>query len=170
MTKQYLQQHQCKLSVTSYEDYYGNNLHPVVIDQYKLDGLPGLLLSPRARRDGDKFDACSTCTNSLRSAKYDNNIPPKQAIVNPRVVTTRGADGEEEMTEIKEEDLTGVLCSLLSPVHAFGYVFAYTCGAHKSVRGHYSFYEVNHGHVRGVMNYYYSTKANPQNIVYYVDV
>ncbi len=64
-------------------------------------------------------------------------------------------------TVINEEDLTDVLCSLLSPTRAFGYVVAYMAGAQKLLSGHFTFFEVNTSHVGGVMNYFQKTKINP---------
>lgn len=166
--KDHVLAHNSRLSVESYENHYGYTLHPDLVQQYSVHDLPGLLLSPRSRRIGDTFHACQTCMNGMAASRLLSEGPPKHAIANgfvighiPRIITTANDTGEDEHTEINEANLTDVLCSFLSPVRAYGFIFAYSGGAHKSVRGHFSFYEVNHAHVGGVMHYYNSTGANP---------
>jgi len=160
--------HMDTLGVVAYETYYGSKLHPQLVTQYEVDGLEGMLLSPRSRENDGLFDACSTCINGLKRTAKNGRRPPKHAIANgfaighiPKTIITEGLSGTSEKTDIHEEQLTDIVCSFLSPVRAFGYVFAYTAGAHKSIRGHYSFYEVDQTHVGSVMNYFQNTGANP---------
>ena len=56
--------------------------------------------------------------------------------------------------------------AILSPVRPFGYIFAYTAGAHRAIRGHFSFFEVDLTHTGTVMNHFLRTGANP--LVYVV--
>ena len=116
------------IGVESYESFYGATLKDELVKQYEVEGLPGLLLSPRARRRGDKFDCCLSCFNSMRASNVESDSPPKHAIANgfvigtiPKVITTINEDGSEDHTPLdKEEDLTDVFCSFLSSTRAFG--------------------------------------------------
>jgi hypothetical protein len=159
-----------RLGVDSFESYYSITLHPELVKQYEVDTLPGLLLSPRARKCDDKYEACSTCMNSMKPNMINRDSPPRHAIANgfvighiPKLVYTKTANGGNayKSTTIDDKRLSDVVCSFLSPTRAFGYIFAYTGGAHCSIRGHYSFYEVNHDHVGGVLNHFLQTGANP---------
>jgi hypothetical protein len=58
------------------------------------------------------------------------------------------------------------MSSLLARVRPFAYIFAYTAGAHKAIRGHFSFFEVDLTHMGSVMNHFLTTGANP--LVYVV--
>jgi hypothetical protein len=62
---------------------------------------------------------------------------------------------------ILDSEITEMMCALLAPVRPFGYVFAYSGGAHKAIRGHYSFFDVDLTHTGAVMNHYLETGANP---------
>ncbi len=46
LTKEQILLHEKRLSVESYEKYYGTKLKSEVTKQYELDGLKGMLLSP----------------------------------------------------------------------------------------------------------------------------
>ena len=68
--------HKHRLSVEAYEAFYnGDKLNPILVEQYNVEGLPGLLLSPRSfkRHDGH-FECCSECFNSLKPSKKDTKI------------------------------------------------------------------------------------------------
>ena len=152
-----------RISVTSYEDYHQVKLKDELVSQYRIsDELEGLLLSPRAKQTTNKdgniaFEACSQCYNAWNN-KSDS--PPKHAISNSFAIGHIPAD------IIKQENITEVMCSLLAPVRPFAYLFAYSAGAHKSIRGHFSFFEVDLTHVGSVMNHFLKTGANP--LVYVV--
>ena len=62
---------------------------------------------------------------------------------------------------IANEEITEEMCALLAPVRPFAYIFAYTAGAHKAIRGHFSFFEVDLTHVGRTMNHFLKTGANP---------
>ena len=73
-----------RLSVETYQEFYnGEELNPILVQQYHVAGLPGLLLFPRAYRDGDTFECCSQCFSSLKLSKAQvTKKPPKFAIAN----------------------------------------------------------------------------------------
>ena len=49
-----------RLRVEIYQEFYdGEELNPILVQQYHVAGLPGHLLSPRVYRDGDTFECCS---------------------------------------------------------------------------------------------------------------
>ena len=66
------------------------------------------------------------------------------------------------MVTINEDDLTDILCAFLSPKRPYGYCFAYSGGAHKSLRGHFFFYETDLEAVGGAMHAIQQTHAVPQ--------
>ena len=43
--------------------------------------------------------------------------------------------------------------ALLAPVRPYGYIFAYSGGAHKSRQGHYQFFETGQSRVGGVIDH-----------------
>lgn len=106
---------------------------------------------------GAAFEACSQCYHAWCN-KTDN--PPKHAISNGFAI------GYIPTDIIKQNVITEVMSSFIAPVRPFAYVFAYTAGAHKSIRGHCSFFEVNLSHVGSTMNHFLKTGANP--LVYVV--
>eukprot|EP00957_Ditylum_brightwellii_P082974 6308562-Ditylum_brightwellii.AAC.1 len=64
------------------------------------------------------------------------------------------------MDIIENENITEQMSSLLARVRPFAYIFAYTAGAHKAIRGHFSFFEVDLTHTGSVMNHFMTTGAN----------
>ena len=151
-----------RISVKSYEDYHQVKLKDKLILQYEVSGLEGLLLSPRAKKTTNKdgnvvFEACSSCYNSWCNK---SDTPPKHAISNGFAI------GHIPEDIIADEDVTDEMSSLIAPVRPFAYIFAYTAGAHKAIRGHFSFFEVDLTHVGSTMNHFLKTGANP--LVYIV--
>lgn len=161
-----------RLSVDMLNKWNQNNgnhvdLPAVLVQQYQIVDIPGLLLSPRARREGDTFDACVTCSNSLKQ-NSKLTTPPKYAIANgfvigyvPNITVMRKESGTVEVLQSGGDWLDDMMCASISPVRAFGYVFAYSAGAHQSIKGHYSFFDTNQTHVGAVFNHYRATGANP---------
>ena len=167
LTKEGIEKHSGRLGVENYETYYGMSLKPELIKQYQIDDMPGLLLSPRSRRKSNTFDACENCVNGMRPNMTDKTSPPRHAIANgfvighiPQIISTKGPNNILVKTEIRDEDLTDILCSFLSPIRAYGYMFAYSGGDHKAIQGHFSFFEVDQSHVGGVMNYFRNSGPN----------
>ena len=173
LKKDQLEKNKDRIGVESYNNYYMNlgydELHPELVKQYQVDGLPGLLLSKRSRHtNGRGYVACHSCYDSLQT-KSLNKSPPKSAIANgfvigriPLVLTFENEDGTtREPIVVQEEDITDILRAMLAPTRAYGYTFAYFGGAQKSLEGHYTFYEVDQNHVGSVINEYQSTGANP---------
>lgn len=152
--------HRSRLSVESYEIYYGEDMHPELVKEYEIENCPelkGMLLSRRARRneDTDEFDACSNCVNGLKSCTRDRESPPRHAIANGFAI------GQIPESIIKNEAITELMGAFLAPVRPYAYVFAYSAGAHRSIRGHYSFFEVDLSHTGAVVEHYLNTTANP---------
>jgi len=54
MPKERLENNKNRLSVQTYEQNFGE-IHPLLIEQYQVAGLEGMLLSPRSYRSGDNF-------------------------------------------------------------------------------------------------------------------
>eukprot|EP00985_Skeletonema_marinoi_P028208 scaffold24307_cov144-Skeletonema_marinoi.AAC.1 len=53
------------------------------------------------------------------------------------------------------------MCALLAPIRPYAYLFAYSAGAHKSIKGHYSFFEMDLTHTGSVMNQFLKIGSNP---------
>ena len=109
-----------RVSVKSYEDYHQVILKEELVSQYHIDGLEGLLLSPRAKEsnttdEGVAYDACSQCSTSW--ATNNSDLPPKHAIANGFAI------GHIPDNIAKNEDITEQMSALLAPVQAFAYIF-----------------------------------------------
>jgi len=151
-----------KFSIEKYNTFYDMKLHAELIKQYEVEGLEGLLLSPRATKTtnactGDvHYSTCSNCYNSMNSMKNKkSDNPPSHAIANGFAI------GQVPTRIIKNEDITEEMCSLLAPIRPYAYLFAYSAGAHKSIRGHYSFFEMDLTHTGSVMNHFLKIGSNP---------
>jgi len=83
-----LEENRHRISVVAYEEFYRKPLHPLLVEQYSVEGLDGLLLSPRAYREGDNFECCQSCNSSMQpsKAKKKGSKPPKYAIANGFVI------------------------------------------------------------------------------------
>ena len=60
-----------------------------------------------------------------------------------------------------EEDVNDVLRALLSPKRPYGYVFAFSGGQHKTVRGHYSFFEMDQSRVSSAIQLVNDSSIGP---------
>ena len=60
-SKEWLLMHQHRLNSKSYQDFNnGETLNPILVQQYSVDDIPGVLLSPRSyKSDNDHFECCS---------------------------------------------------------------------------------------------------------------
>ena len=178
LRKDQLEKNKDRIGVESYNEYYMNlgydELHPELVKQYQVDGLPGLLLSQRSRHTNKGYMACLSCYDSL-TTKSQTKSPPKRAIANgfvigriPSILRFKEEDGTTREREVDyEEHITDILRAMLAPTRAYGYTFAFFVGAQKSIQGHYTFYEVDQNHVGSVINEYQNTGANPHIYVVY---
>ena len=152
--KDVILEHQDRLSVRSYEAFHGVQLPEELKEQYAVQGLEGLLLSPRARKQLDEFMCCSQCHRAMQKSRR-GKAPPKFAIANGFAI------GSIPPEVIAEEDMSDLISAMISPVRPFSYVFSYLGGAHKSVRGHHQFFSNPVSHSGGVIQSYLETGANP---------
>ena len=167
LTKERILLNSHRISVKMYEDFYGINMHPILIQQYEINDINGLLLSPRSHRTGDSFECCSACFDALRPSRAkDSNKPPKHAIANgfafghvPRVINIKGEDTPRQ-TDLTNDMIGDIMGPSLAAQRAHGFVFAFTGGAQKSLMGSYHFFDVDQSHVGAVINHYRSTGAN----------
>jgi len=156
-----IKEHKHRIGVKSYEAYYKAKLHKELVEQYHVRNLPGLLLSPRSRLTDRGYVTCSACCQGMRKSNLKTMSPPKFAIANgfvigsfPEVITFINKDGEVVRRAINvEEDINDVLRAYIAPVRPYGYIFAYSGGSHKSVIGHYQYFEVDQSHVGAVMKH-----------------
>jgi len=93
------------------------------------------------------YDACSECAKSWTRIC---DTPPKHAISNGFAIGSIPAN----IIANDNDDVTEDMCAILSPVRPFGYIFAYTAGAHRAIRGHFSFFEVDLTHTGTVIHYF----------------
>ena len=85
LSKEHILENQYRLSVQTYDNFYDNEFNPIIlVQQYQVDDLRYLLLSPRAHQNGNTFDACSSCVVGLR---------PNQARISPKPLKCAIANG-----------------------------------------------------------------------------
>ena len=147
ISKAHVLRHRDRLSVESYELEHGS-LHELVKEYYAVEGLEGLLLSPRAPRKGDGFVCCSTCRHGLRASRAESKNPPKYSIANnfatgalPEYLTIRLEDGTERTFEVTEESLTPEIRAAVAPVRPHAYVHSYSGGRHVRITGTHHFFD-----------------------------
>jgi len=166
MPKERLENNRNRLSVETYEQNFGE-MHPLLIEQYQVAGLEGMLLSPRSYRSGDNFECCASCFSSTKpSSAEKSSKPPKFAIANgfaighlPSILQIQGED-EPRQIDLDESKLSDLMCVAMSTQRYLGYVFAFTGGAQQSVMGNFTFFETDQVHMGSVINHYRSIGAN----------
>ena len=172
LTKERIMLNEHRLSVQMLENFYGEELNDLLKKQYQFDGLEGILLSPRAHRDGDSFESCPSCGVSLRpNQARKSSKPPKYAIANgfaigyiPRHITTSGvwenSRGEHVEATLPEMGISVLMSATISKQRPYGYCFAFSGGADRSATGHFQFFKTNQETVGSVVNHFRSTGAN----------
>ena len=108
--------HKERLGVESNTKYYRTTLCDDLVMQYKVSGLPNMLLSRRSRKESDGYVICSSCYSGMQPNMVEKKTPPKHAIVNgfvmgcfPSKIKFTNKDGSKTMKDIKEEDLTDIM-------------------------------------------------------------
>ena len=107
-------------SVETYEEFCGEMLHPILVNQYQIDDIKGILLSPRSFRGGDTFECCSACFSSLKPSQVKKNTkPPKNAIANryaighiPEVTMMEGEDSSRQVITVITADRKSVVITV----------------------------------------------------------
>jgi len=159
LSKEQLLKHKVRLSVANYESFFNRKLPSVLVDQYNVEDidLRHMLLSPRAKTKDNKliYMCCTSCKLSLSDSKA-KTAPPRHAITNGFVI------GSVPSTILPECDITELLAAMIAPVRPFNYAMSYSGGAHKSIKGHHSFFEQNVEHIGGLIQNYFATgNMNP---------
>ena len=149
MSAKTVKKHMNVLSSQALEEYQNSPMHPELKRQYSVRGLPGLLLSPRARKSRLGYSTCSECFYQLKFKKPTDKKPPKLAIANgfaigafPDKIKIASGPNKGMMRNIdveNEDQVSEVMRALVSPVRPYGYVIAYTGGKHQSINGTISF-------------------------------
>ena len=124
----------------------GIPLPTVLRNQYLIendDKLKDLLLSPRAHRRGDTFMCCKCCSRNIK--RICSNKPPKFGITNGWVIG--------QIPHSVVGDIDDLLAAMISHVRFFSYVFSYIAGAHKSIKGHHTFFLNDPEHIGATFNY-----------------
>ena len=124
----------------------GVPLPQVLRNQYLIendDELKDLLLSPRAHRRGDTFMSCTCCANNIK--RSSSVKPPGFGISNGWVI---GYIPKSIVGEIDD-----LLASMISQFRFFSYIFSYIAGAHKSIKGHHTFFYNDPEHIGATLNY-----------------
>jgi hypothetical protein len=156
-------QHGDRLSVKTYESYYGQELKSELRKQYqvKFDDLQDLLLSPRSRKylDGG-YATCACCSLGMRSNLTIKKTRPKFATANgfvigsfPQEIEFINKEGEKVTRKIKDNEITDILKAMLAPVRMYGYVLAYFGGSQKSIKGNCQFFEMDQNKLGAVMSH-----------------
>ena len=162
MAKKTIKKYKPALGVQSYEVFHNERIHPMLIDQYSVKGLRGMLLSPRAGKNKKGYTMCSSCYTCLNDKCPSSTIPPRFSIANgfaigsfPKIipVATGKSKGTKRTINVEDEmDVSDVMRTLISPVRPYGYVLAYTGGKHAKIKGHYQFFEMNHEKINAGMH------------------
>ncbi len=90
---------------------------------------------------------------------------PKHAIENGFAIGyffTLFIDGESEprQTGLENEHISDIIYTAISRQCPYGFIFAFISGAHQSVMGQFSFFDMGQWHIGGVINHYQSNGAN----------
>ena len=158
LNKKRLRNHNKRLGVEKYKEFYKlKNIQNDLRDYYKVDDFPDMLLSPRANMNTKGYSCCVTCENSMNTRDIKKK-PPKLSIANgfvigefPKLTYT---DDKGHICEFNvESDLSEVMRALLAPTRTHGYVMAFTGGKHKSIMGHYQFFEMDQTRLGGAINH-----------------
>lgn len=153
--------HSHRLSVETYERFYHTKLKEDLKKQYRVnrDGLKDLLLSPRSRKFDDGYTACNGCSIALGSKFCTKTKPPKFAIANgfaigsiPKSISITDKNGTRKKINIEQNNLTELMKTMLAPIRPYGYIFSYSGGSQKSIRGNYQFFEMDHDRLGAVVN------------------
>ena len=127
--------------------------------QYEVNGLKGMLLSPRSRRYCNGYATCTVCNSGMQASMASKKTPPKFAIANgfvigsfPQEIQFFNKEGELVKRKIEEYELTDLVKAMAAPIRPYGCVFAFAGGAQKSLRGNYQFFEMDQNRPGGVMN------------------
>ena len=127
------------LSVSYSENMSGKTIPALLREQYKIqdnEKLQSLLLSPRAPTIVDEqsteclFMTCHTCYSNITNKK--TNKPPRFAISNGWAI------GYIPSTVI--DNIEDILAAMVNKIRLFSYVFSYSGGSHKSIKGHHTFF------------------------------
>jgi len=161
MSIENIRQHRQRLSVQSYEEYYGITLKESLKKEYTVPGFEGMLLSTRSRKvSRGKYAVCKECKCSMQKKHINKQGPPKYSIANGNVIGTfptripYSTPGKErQLRTINEEDISPVLKAFMSPVRPFGYAFQHHGRKQKCISGHYQFFETDQNCVTGALNY-----------------
>ena len=156
----HLKVHKHRLGVTEYEQYHQVRLIPLLIKQYHIPSLPYMLLSRRSRKVGKGFIACCHCRSALSAGNIAGTKPPKLAIANSNAIgefpeeieRVNPISRQEKKRKINIEDVSDELRALVAPTRPYGCVFA-SGGSHKSIQGHYQFFETDQSHLGGVIDH-----------------
>ena len=150
--------HKDRLSVDNSIEHYGD-IDPLLVEQYKVEEFPGLLLSPRCSRKKRSFVTCSHCHSGLSKTNEGSDSLIKFWIGNnliivhiPEIFLVKDDDGKTVPVCItsKEDDecatdtlpgnrLTAQMCAAIAPVRPHAYIFAYKGGCHQTIKGNFQF-------------------------------
>lgn len=158
--------HKHRLSIESYEKFYQLTMNPILAEQYRVEGLEGILLSPRSRRTGDSFECCSECFSSLKPSKRSLKTPPKHSIANGFAFGTLPSKIVLDGSEVDIPDyIPDIMSAAIARQRPYGFIFAFLGGAHKSVSGHFQFFDMDQSFIGGVLNNYQNSQANDHILV-----
>ncbi len=144
-----------RLSVNTYKAFYGTSLYPILVDQYSIHDLQGLLLSPQSFRDGYSFECCSSCYDRLMPSKIKDTgtKPPKHAIANgfaighiPSILFIDGKT-DPRQTGLENKHISDIMCTAIARQQRYRFIFAFMGSAHQSMMGQFSFFEMDQRHI-----------------------
>jgi hypothetical protein len=159
LTKEDIGTHSESLGVKSYEEYYQTTLKAEVKKQYQVQGLQDMLLSARSRKYHNDYASCSICYTGMQPEMASKKTLPKCAIANgfvkvcfPQKIKFFNKEGQRVTKMVEDDELTDTLKAMVAPLRPYGFIFAYSGDAQKSLRGNYQFFEMDQNRLGGVMN------------------
>ncbi len=152
-------ENELRFSIKTYYGLYGKLLHPILADQYCVHELLGILLFLRSFCVGKSFECCSSCNESLKpsKAKYTGSKPPKHAVKNRfaigHIPSTLLIDQEGDPRQkcLENKHISNIMCASISCQCPCGLIFAFMGSAHQSMISQISFFEMDKGHIYGVI-------------------
>ena len=109
-----------------------------------------MLLLPGSRKYPNGYATCSVCYTGMQPQMASKITPPKFAIANgfvigsfPQEIKFFNKEGQRVTGKVEDDELTDTLKAMVAPLRPYGYVFAYSGGAQKSLRGNYQFFEMD---------------------------
>ena len=131
--------------------FFEMELPKELVEYYRVkdEDLQDCLLSPNATLKVSKtgiisYSCCESCHLGLRKDRHDKGVGPSKFFI-----SNGWAIGEVPKEHQNSSDLLAIL---VTPYRPYSYILSYRGGAHKSLKGSYTFFNNNPKFVQHVLN------------------